>query len=78
MSFGWKILVPASFINIFLTASVLYYALPDWVITVVSFGFIGAIFYFIRRGSLAGNKQDTVKIIKTSDIRAQLSNGAEV
>ena len=78
MSFGWKILVPASFINIFLTASVLYYALPHWVITVVSLGFLGATFYFIRRGSLAGNKEDTVKIIKASDIRAQLSNRAEV
>jgi len=78
MSFGWKILVPASFINIFLTASVLYYALPHWVITVVSLGFLGATFYFIKRGSLAGNKQDTVTIINTSDIRAQLSNRAEV
>jgi NADH-quinone oxidoreductase subunit H len=78
MSFGWKILVPASFINIFITASVLYYALPDWVITVVSLGVIGAIFYFIRRGSLSGHNQNTVKIIKTSDIRAQLSNRTEV
>ena len=78
MSFGWKILVPVSFINIFLTASVLYYALPHWVITVVSLGFLGATFYFIKRGSLAGNKQDTVTIINTSDIRAQLSNRAEV
>jgi len=78
MSFGWKILVPASFINIFLTASVLYYALPHWVITVVSLGFLGATFYFIKKGSLAGNKQDTVTIINSSDIRAQLSNRAEV
>ena len=78
MSFGWKILVPASFINIFLTASVLYYALPHWVITVVSLGFLGATFYFIKKGSLAGNKQDTVTIINSSDIRAQLSNKAEV
>ncbi len=78
MSFGWKILVPASFINIFLTASVLYYALPHWVITLVSLGFLGATFYFIKKGSLAGNKQDTVTIINSSDIRAQLSNKAEV
>ena len=78
MSFGWKILVPASFINIFLTASVLYYALPHWVITVVSLGFLGATFYFIKKGSLAGHKQDTVTIINSSDIRAQLSNRAEV
>ncbi|MDE0744443.1 MAG: NADH-quinone oxidoreductase subunit NuoH [SAR202 cluster bacterium] len=78
MSFGWKILVPASFINIFLTASVLYYALPHWVITVVSLGFLGVAFYFIKKGSLAGHKQDTVTIINSSDIRAQLSNRAEV
>ena len=78
MSFGWKILVPASFINIFLTASVLYYALPHWVITVVSLGFLGVTFYFIKKGSLAGHKQDTVTIINSSDIRAQLSNRAEV
>ena len=78
MSFGWKILVPASFINIFLTASVLYYALPHWVITVVSLCFLGVTFYFIKKGSLAGHKQDTVTIINSSDIRAQLSNRAEV
>ena len=77
MSFGWKILVPASFINIFLTASVLYYGLGEWVITIISLFLIMATFYFIRRGSLSKTKQDTVRVIRADDIRAQLSSGAE-
>ena len=77
MSFGWKILVPASFINIFLTASVLYYGLGEWVITIISLFLILATFYFIRRGSLSKTKQDTVRVIRADDIRAQLSSGAE-
>tara|TARA_Y100000590_G_scaffold390546_1_gene466417 strand:- start:168 stop:1307 length:1140 start_codon:yes stop_codon:yes gene_type:complete len=77
MSFGWKILVPASFINIFLTASVLYYGLGEWVITIISLLLILATFYFIRRGSLSKTKQDTVRVIRADDIRAQLSSGAE-
>ncbi len=77
MSFGWKILVPASVINIFLTASVLYYGLGEWVITIISLLLILATFYFIRRGSLSKTKQDTVRVIRADDIRAQLSTGAE-
>jgi len=36
-----------------------------------------ATFYFIRRGSLSKTKQDTVRVIRADDIRAQLSSGAE-
>ena len=69
--------MPASFINIFLTASVLYYGLGEWGITIISLLLILATFYFIRRGSLSKTKQDTVRVIRADDIRAQLSSGAE-
>jgi NADH-quinone oxidoreductase subunit H len=36
MSFGWKLLIPLSFVNIGITAMYLFYSWPAWIITVLS------------------------------------------
>ena len=36
MSFGWKLLVPLSFLNIVITSSVVFYGWPLWVLTAIS------------------------------------------
>ena len=43
MSFSWKMLVPLSFVNIVLTAVVLFYGLPLWTLTVMSLIVLGGL-----------------------------------
>ena len=47
MSFGWKLLVPLSFVNIVVTGIVLFYGWPLWTLTILSLVLLGGTFYLI-------------------------------
>jgi NADH-quinone oxidoreductase subunit H len=49
MAFGWKVLVPLSFVNIVITGIVLFYGWPLWTLTLISLVLLGATFYGISR-----------------------------
>ncbi len=53
MAFGWKLLVPLSFVNIVITGVVLFYGWPLWTLTLISLILLGGTFYLIStyRGS---------------------------
>ena len=62
MSFGWKMLVPLSFINIVVTGIVLFYGWPLWALTILSLVLLGGTFYIISRYSGTGLKRRTVTV----------------
>ncbi len=47
MAFGWKLLIPLSFVNIFITGIYLFYGWPAWTSTLMSLGFLGVAFYIL-------------------------------
>ena len=49
MAFGWKLLVPLSFVNIIITGIALFYGWQMWSLTLMSLSFLGATFYIIAR-----------------------------
>ena len=50
MSFGWKMLVPLSFLNIVATGVVLFYGWPLWTLSLISLVLLGGTVYVIFRG----------------------------
>jgi hypothetical protein len=62
MSFGWKMLVPLSFINIVITAIVLFYGWPLWTLTVLSLLLLGGTFYLIVKNPGTSIERDTVTV----------------
>ena len=47
MAFGWKLLIPLSFINIIITGIYLFYGWPAWTSTLMSLGFLALAFYIL-------------------------------
>lgn len=70
MSFGWKLLVPLSFLNIILTAVVLFYGFPLWVLSLISFGLLAATFAVIRKNPGTNMERHTVHIIRGNDLKS--------
>ena len=62
MSFGWKLLVPLSFINIVITAIVLFYGWPLWTLTVLSLVLLGGTFYLIVKNPGTRVARNTVTV----------------
>jgi NADH-quinone oxidoreductase subunit H len=62
MAFGWKMLVPLSFINIVATGVVLFYGWPKWSLSLVSLVLLAGTFYVIfeRPGTRAERMTVTV------------------
>ena len=62
MAFGWKLLVPLSFINIVITGAVLFYGLHWSALTAMSLILLGATFYVIRRHPGTDLERNTVRV----------------
>jgi len=84
MAFGWKLLVPLSFLNIVITAIVLFYGFPLWVLTCLSAILLVGAVCIIRLNSSSSMERDTVRLISARDIRSkakfsplETSGGAE-
>ena len=60
MAFGWKLLVPLSFVNIIITGIALYYGWPIWSLTLMSLSLLGATFYIIFR--YPGTKRERMTV----------------
>ena len=63
MSFSWKILVPASFLNITFTGLVLFYELHWSVLTALSLLTLAAVGYLIHRRPGTGARGGTVRVV---------------
>ena len=69
MSFGWKMLVPLSFLNIVATGVVLFYGWPLWTLSVISLVLLGGTVYLIFRGPRAKGERGTVTVYSASSLR---------
>ena len=69
MAFGWKMLVPLSFINIVITGIVLFYGWPLWVLALLSVVVLGGTFYVISRNPGTTMERDTITVHAASTLR---------
>ena len=69
MSFGWKLLVPLSFLNIIATAVVLFYDWPLWSLSVISLLLLGTTTYVIYRNPGTDMRRETVRVVSAQDLR---------
>ena len=70
MAFGWKMLVPLSFINIVITGLVLFYGLHWSVLTLVSLILLAATFYVIKRYPGTNIERMTVRVYPARELRS--------
>ena len=68
MAFGWKVLVPLSFVNILMTGAVLFYGLHWSVLTVVSLVLLAATFYAIGRRSGTAAERMSVRVYPAREL----------
>ena len=69
MAFGWKLLVPLSFINIVLVGVVLFYGWPLWVLTLLSVITLAITFYIIVRNAGTRMERNTVSVYSAASLR---------
>ena len=62
MAFGWKLLVPLSFINIVITAIVLFYGWPLWALTLISLVLLGGTVGLIFKVPRTTMERNTVRV----------------
>ena len=62
MAFGWKVMVPLSFINIVITGIALYYGWPLWTLTLMSLALLGGTVYGIHGYSGTKMERTTVTV----------------
>ena len=72
MAFGWKMLVPLSFLNILMTAIVLFYSIPLWVLTCLSGIFLVAAVYIIRFSASSSMERETIRLISAKELRSKV------
>ena len=61
-AFGWKLLVPLSFINIVVTGVVLFYEWPLWSLSLISLVLLAGTFYIIFKRPGMKMKRMTVTV----------------
>ena len=71
MAFGWKLLVPLSFINIVITAIVLFYGWPLWTLLLLSLAFLAGTFYLISKHAGTTMERMTVKVYSARSMREE-------
>ena len=69
MAFGWKMLVPLSFLNIVLVGAALFYGLPMWSLGLLSVVTLGLAFYIIRRRAGTRAERATVRVVSARELR---------
>lgn len=73
MALGWKLLVPLAFVNIIITATVLFYDWPLWTLTLMSLVLLGGTVYAIARYPGTGTKRATVRVYPARVERTELA-----
>ena len=74
MSFGWKLLVPLSFVNIVITAVVLFYGWPLWSLTILSLLILGGTIWIIVNNPGTRLERDTVTVYSAESMRTPPSS----
>jgi NADH-quinone oxidoreductase subunit H len=69
MAFGWKLLVPLSFINIVLVGVALFYGWPLWVLSLLSVVTLAVTFYIIVRNAGTRMERNTVSVQSAASLR---------
>ena len=69
MSFGWKLLIPMSFVNMMVTSAVLFYGLHLSVLSIISISFLLFTFWAIKKNSGTKMKRNTVQVLSSKDLR---------
>ena len=69
MSFGWKLLIPMSFVNMMVTSAVLFYGLHLSVLSIISISFLLFTFWAIKKNSGTKMKRNTVRVLSAKDLR---------
>ena len=69
MAFGWKVLMPLSFVNIIITGIALFYHWHWSLITLMSAIWLAAVLIAIRRHAGARHKRMTVRVLSARDLR---------
>ena len=69
MAFGWKLLVPLSFINIIVTGVVLFYEWPKWTLSLISLVLLAGTFYIIFKRPGTKMERMTVTVHPASAAR---------
>ena len=69
MAFGWKLLVPLSFINIVVTGVVLFYEWPKWSLSLISLVLLAGTFYIIFKRPGTKMERMTVTVHPASTAR---------
>tara|TARA_B100000029_G_scaffold372676_1_gene366841 strand:+ start:920 stop:2074 length:1155 start_codon:yes stop_codon:yes gene_type:complete len=73
MTFSWKFLVPLSFINVVMTASVVFYGLSLWYLSVLSILILLGGFWLMKKSSDSGSEYNTVTVVSSRELREQTS-----
>ena len=73
MTFSWKFLVPLSFINVVMTASVMFYGLSLWYLSVLSILILLGGFWLMKKSSDSGSEYNTVTVVSSRELREQTS-----
>ncbi|MCH7624383.1 MAG: NADH-quinone oxidoreductase subunit NuoH [Chloroflexi bacterium] len=74
MSFGWKLLVPLSFVNIIITAVVLFYGWPLWSLTLMSTLTLGGTVWIIVNNPGTSLERHTVTVYSADSLRRPASS----
>ena len=69
MAFGWKLLIPMSFVNMMVTSAVLFYGLHLSVLSIISIAFLLFTFWAIKKNSGTKMKRNTVQVLSSKDLR---------
>ena len=69
MSFGWKLLIPMSFINMMVTSAVLFYGLHLSVLSIISVAFLVFTIWVIKKNSGSKIDRNTVRVISAQELR---------
>ena len=74
MSFGWKLLVPLSFVNIVITGIVLFYGWPLWSLTILSLLVLGGTVWIIVNNPGTRLERNTVTVYSAGSLRTPRSS----
>jgi len=69
MAFGWKLLVPLSFLNVVITSVVLFYGFSHFVLSAISIFLTVVLFYMISNRSKKYDSGETVSVVSASQLR---------
>jgi NADH-quinone oxidoreductase subunit H len=69
MTFSWKFLVPLSFINVVLTACVVFYELSLWFLSILSVLILLGGFWLLKKSSGLGSEYNTVTVVSSRELK---------